>query len=219
MWILVPVWSIIIVIAFILGHLKIKGLIGKWKVRRQLRRLPEENYKVLYDIILKGRNGTSQVDHLVISPYGIFVIETKNYSGWIHGSEDSEYWFQTFYKHKKTKFHNPIRQNWSHIYALKENLPKYKGVACHPVIVFVGKGKLKNLDVTTDVIYSDALFETIMNHRGPQRLSGNEIDQIVATLRGASVKDKQAKKDHVSRIKWNVRMRERKETDGRADDA
>ena len=163
MWIIAPVWVIIIIIAIILSHPKIKGLIGEWRVRKQLRRLPEENYKVLNDITLRGKKGTSQIDHLVVSPYGIFVIETKNYNGWIHGSEDSEYWFQTFYKHK-TKFRNPIKQNWSHIYAMKENLPEYKDVAYHPVIVFVGKGKLKNLDVTTDVIYSDALFESIISH-------------------------------------------------------
>jgi hypothetical protein len=81
----------------------------------------------------------------------------------------------------------------------------------------VGRGKLKNLDVTTDVIYSDGLFETIMRHRGPQRLNDNEIEKISTTLRGASIKDKQAKRNHVSRIKWNVRMKERKERDGRAD--
>jgi len=212
MWILAPwlIIIIIIIIATILSHPKIKGLIGEWRVRKQLRRLPEENYRILNDITLRGKKGTSQIDHLVVSPYGIFVIETKNYNGWIHGSEDSEYWFQTFYKHK-TKFRNPIKQNWSHIYAMKENLPEYKDVAYHPVIVFVGKGKLKNLDVTTDVIYSDALFETIMRHRGPQKLSDNEIDKISTTLRGASIKDKQAKRNHVSRIKWNVKMKKMKE--------
>jgi hypothetical protein len=214
MWILVHIWLIIIIIiATILTHPKIKGLIGERRVRKQLRRLPEENYKVLNDIILRGDKGTSQVDHLVISPYGIFVIETKNYNGWIHGSEDSEYWTQTFYKYK-TRFRNPIKQNWSHIYTLKENLPEYKGLPYYPVIVFVGKGKLKNLDVTTDVIYIDALFETIMRHRGPPKVSDNEIDKIFATLRGASIKDKQAKRNHVSRIKWNIKIKKRERTRG-----
>jgi hypothetical protein len=115
MWILAPVWLIIIIIAIILSHPKIKGLIGERRVRKQLSKLPTENYKILNDLIIKGRKVTSQIDHIVISPYGIFVIETKNYKGWIHGSEDSEYWTQTFYKYK-TKFRNPIKQNWGHIY-------------------------------------------------------------------------------------------------------
>jgi hypothetical protein len=211
MWILVHIWLIIIIIiATILTHPKIKGLIGERRVRKQLRRLPEENYKVLNDIILRGKKGTSQVDHLVISPYGIFVIETKNYNGWIHGREDSEYWVQTFYKHK-TKFRNPIKQNWSHIYAIKENLPEYKDVPYYPIIVFVRKGTLKNLNVTTDVIYIDALFETIMRHRGPLKVSDNEIDKIFTTLGEVSKRDKQTKRNHVSRIKWNVKMKEREQ--------
>ncbi len=210
MWILAPLWLIIIVIAIILSHPKIKGLIGERRVRKRLRRLPEENYRFLNDITLKGKKGTSQIDHMVISPYGIFVIETKNYKGWIHGREDSEYWVQTFYKHK-TKFRNPIKQNWSHIYAIKENLPEYKDLPYYPVIVFVGKEKLKNLDVTTDVIYPDALFETIMRHRGPQKLTDNEIDKIFTKLTEASIKDKQAKRNHVSRIKWNVKIKKMKE--------
>ena len=212
MWILAP-WLIIIIIiilATVLSHPKIKGLIGEWRVRKQLRRLPEENYIILNDITLKGKKGTSQIDHMVISPYGIFVIETKNYQGWIHGREDSEYWVQTFYKHK-TKFRNPIKQNWSHIYAIKENLPEYKDLPYYPVIVFAGRGKLKNLDVTTDVIYPDALFETIMRHRGPRKLNDNEISEIFTTLTGASMKDKQTKRNHVSRIKWNVKMKRMKE--------
>jgi hypothetical protein len=216
MWILVPAWLIIIIVAIILSHPKIKGLIGEWKVRKQLRRLPEENYKVLNDVILKGKKGTSQIDHMVISPYGIFVIETKNYSGWIHGSEDSEYWVQTFYKHK-TKFRNPIKQNWSHILTIKENLPGYKDFPYYPVIVFAGKGALKNINVRADVIHPEALFETIMRYRSSRKLNDHEIGKIFTTLRGASIEDKQAKGDHVSRIKWNLRMKERKERDGRAD--
>lgn len=110
MWLLVSVWLIIIIVALILRHPKIKGLIGEWRVRKQLERLPAEDYKILNDITIKAKKATSQIDHLIISPYGIFVIETKNYRGWIHGSENSEYWFQTIYR-TKAKFRNPIKQN------------------------------------------------------------------------------------------------------------
>jgi len=213
MWIAAPVLliiMIIMIIANILKHPKIKGLIGEGRVRGQLRRLPEENYKILNDLTLKGKKGTSQIDHMVISPYGIFVIETKNYEGWIHGREDSEYWVQNFYK-SKFKFRNPIKQNWAHIYAIRENLPEYKDLPYYPIIVFAGKGRLKNLDVTTDVIYPDALFETIMRRRGPRKLNDNEIGGIVTTLTGASIKDEQAKRNHINRIKWNVKIRKMKE--------
>jgi hypothetical protein len=209
-WLFFSVWVIIIIISLILGHPKIKGMIGERIVRRQLQRLPAEDYKTLNDVIIKGREGTSQIDHLVISPYGIFVIETKNYRGWIYGGENSEYWFQAFYR-SKTKFRNPIKQNWAHIYALKENLSGYKDVPYYPVIVFVGKVKLKNLDITTDVIYSDGLYDTIMKHRDPRKLSTGEIEKIFTTLKETSIRDTQKKRDHVSRIKWNVKIRKMKE--------
>ena len=212
MWIfviLVPFW-LLMIIAIILSHPKIKGLIGERRVQKQLSRLPKENYKILNDIVIKGKKGTSQLDHIVISPYGIFVIETKNYNGWIYGGKDSEYWTQTFYKHK-TRFRNPIKQNWAHIYALKENLSECQNVPYYPIIVFVGRAELKNLDITTDVIYLDALFETIMKDRGSPKLTESQMDKIFTTLGEVSKKDKQNKKDHVSRIKWNVKIKEMKE--------
>jgi len=210
MWLLAALFLIIIIVTLILSHPKIKGLIGERIVRKQLERLPAEDYKTLNDITIKGKKGTSQIDHLVISPYGIFVIETKNYRGWIYGGENSEYWFQAIYR-TKSKFRNPIKQNWAHIYALKENLSEYKDVPYYPIVVFVGKARLKNLDVTTDVIYSDGLFDTIMKHGGPRKLSGREMDKIFTTLKETSIKDKHKKRDHVSRIKWNVKIRKMRE--------
>lgn len=58
---------------------------------------------MLNDIMLPTEKGTSQIDHVIISSYRVFVIETKNYSGWIHGSENSEDWMQTIYSQMKEK--------------------------------------------------------------------------------------------------------------------
>ena len=68
-----------------------------------------------------GGEATSQIDHLVLSEYGIFVIETKRYKGWIFGSEKAENWTQVIFK-EKHQFRNPVKQNWSHVYALKSVL-------------------------------------------------------------------------------------------------
>ena len=98
-----------------------KGKIGEKKVAKQLERLDRNKYKVINNVILKTSRGTSQIDHLVISQYGIFVLETKNYTGWIFGSERADKWQQIIYK-KKSFFRNPIKQNYSHIKALEENI-------------------------------------------------------------------------------------------------
>jgi hypothetical protein len=206
---------VIIIIAInalklILTNPKLKGWTGERKVRKQLEMLPPANHKILNDVMIKAKKGTSQIDHIVVSPQGIFVIETKNYRGWIHGSENSEYWTQIIYRFK-TRFLNPIKQNLGHIYALKETLPKYKDIPYYPIVVFVGKAKLKNIDTETDVIHADRLLETITRGRGGIRLGSNDIKRIITTLEGASIKDAQTKKDHVSRIKWNVKINRMKE--------
>jgi len=80
-------------------------------------------YRQLNDITLVLGNGsTTQIDHLIVSKFGIFVIETKNMSGWIFGSEKDAKWTQCFPNGKKFRFQNPIRQNYRHQCAIIEFL-------------------------------------------------------------------------------------------------
>lgn len=72
------------------------GKAGEKRVARKLDWLPKE-YIILNDIMLPTQYGTTQIDHIVVSPYGIFVIETKNYKGWIFGHENSEEWKQSLW--------------------------------------------------------------------------------------------------------------------------
>ena len=79
----------------------IKGAVGEWKVNRLLSTLGP-SYSIFHDIYVpNGDRGTTQVDHVVTSPYGIFVIETKHYNGWIFGKENQRYWTQVIYKGKR----------------------------------------------------------------------------------------------------------------------
>ena len=71
------------------------GKVGEKRVARKLDWLSKE-YIILNDIMLPTQYGTTQIDHIVISPYGIFVIETKNYKGWIFGHENSEEWNKVY---------------------------------------------------------------------------------------------------------------------------
>jgi hypothetical protein len=213
MWILGAVVLFVIVkiiIILVLNHPKIKGMIGERKVRKELTKLSPSSYRVLNNIIIKANKGTTQVDHIVISPVGIFVIETKNYKGRIYGNDDSEYWTQSIYGHK-TKFSNPIRQNWGHIYALKNLLREYKDLSYHPVILFLDKANLQDLNVKSHVIHLKKLVDTIMNYKGPRHLSHNEIENIYNILSEASINDKTLKEQHIERIKWNTKIRQLKE--------
>ena len=98
-----------------------KGKRGEIAVSNILSTLPQTDYKIVNDLMIKTEFGTTQIDHVVISLYGIFVIETKNYKGWITGSEKSDYWFKNMYG-KKYRFYNPLKQNYGHVIALSNIL-------------------------------------------------------------------------------------------------
>lgn len=83
--------------------------------------LGSANYRSYHDLILPSANGTAQIDHLVVSPFGLFVIETKNKSGWIFGSERQRTWTQVLY-HEKYTFQNPLHQAWRQKKVLAEFL-------------------------------------------------------------------------------------------------
>lgn len=93
---------------------------------------------MLKDLTLPSRGGTTQIDHVVVSRFGIFVIETKNMKGWIYGSADQAQWTQVIYRHK-SKFQNPIRQNYKHVKAIQELLD-VEVHNLHSVVAFIGSG-------------------------------------------------------------------------------
>lgn len=77
--------------------------------------LDKKEYQVHSNVTLELLEDiTTQIDHVIISKYGIFVIEAKNYSGWIYGSSKQKTWTQVLYNQKNT-FQNPLRQNYKHI--------------------------------------------------------------------------------------------------------
>ena len=140
-WIFLLVIPLLFLKAF-LQNPKVKGRIGERAVRSVIGKdLDEETYIEFHDLIIPSRSGTTQIDHIYVSIFGIFVIETKNYTGWIFGSEKQSKWTQVVYK-QKHYFQNPLRQNYAHIKALSEllQLPEEK---FHSMVVFLGDCELK----------------------------------------------------------------------------
>ena len=197
---------LVIIVLFRSTKNRRKGAKGESRVARKLKRLRGDEFKVFNDVLISTKHGSSQIDHVVISIYGIFVIETKHYSGWIHGNEKSKQWTQTIYK-KKTKFRNPVRQNWSHVYALKEVLPESKKVAYHPIVVFSGKAELKNVNSDTPVIYTQQLLRTIKDNRRKPVLSIDQVDHFTERLNQVIKQSRISNKAHNRQIKTNIRQK------------
>lgn len=182
---------------------KIKGAKGEYSVARRLRRLNKNDYKVYNDIYLKTKGRSTQIDHLVISVYGIFVIETKNYKGWIFGNETSKYWTQTLYK-SKYKIFNPVIQNWAHINFLKKISEDFKNLKYNSIIVFAGSGKLKKIRSSVPVIYKGKLLRTIRKNK-EIHLTHNQLERIDNLLNQVIIDKKEIKKDHKKFVKRNIK--------------
>lgn len=118
------------------------GARGERRVHnRLLSTLDPANYRVLRDITIPSRGGTTQIDNIVVSRFGIFVIETKNMKGWIFGAADQATWTQVIYG-KKTRFQNPMRQNFKHIKAIEELL-RVDPKKVFGAVAFVGSAEPK----------------------------------------------------------------------------
>ena len=129
---------------------------GEAAVRRTIvSSFPPPNYHLLNNITLAFQSGTTQIDHILISTKGIFIIETKNYSGWIFGDEASKQWTQVIYL-GRYKFQNPIRQNQLHIKAMQKLLDFLPKDQIHSIVVFTGSAVFKT-PIPRDVIYLNQL--------------------------------------------------------------
>jgi len=127
---------------FLLG-LQGKGWIGEKKTALHLwRSLDKKNYFIYNDLILPSSNGTSQIDHLIVSRFGLFIIETKYMTGWIYGKPFRNKWVQNIYG-KKYFFQNPLQQVYRQSKVLSEflGLPENKII---PIIYFNGFSTFRN---------------------------------------------------------------------------
>ena len=157
------IFFIFILIWGILNNPKIKGLRGERKIKYILKKLNSEYYKTINDILIQKNGYSSQIDHIVISTFGVFVIETKNYSGKIYGSENDKYWTQYLTQHTINKLYSPILQNKGHIIMLQNLLYNYN-IPYFSIVVFCGNANIKKLKVQTDVVTPKKLLKTIKKY-------------------------------------------------------
>lgn len=205
------VFPILLVVAFFVSLFILKriipskGAIGEKMVARILEKLPEEKYSVINNLLLNNSGYTSQVDHVVVSVYGIFVIETKTYQGTISGGENSEQWTQNIYGNKY-EFRNPILQNYGHIKNLKQVLGDYKSV---PFISIVAFSRQANLRVSSNipVVYWSQLLDVIKGYENPV-IKESDVRRITRLLIASNTDSQKTRKDHVKNVRANVKKRQ-----------
>ena len=120
------------------------------------------DYHLMNHVTLQLGTGTTQIDHILVSRFGVFVIETKDYKGWIFGSPEDRLWTQVLHR-RKFQFQNPIRQNTRHVRAVRTELDFLPAGAVKSIVAFVGPAELKT-PMPEYVVYSSEIIDYIDAH-------------------------------------------------------
>lgn len=196
--IIIPI-ILIIIFAVYLKRPETRGKRGENRVKCIIGETIENEQYVINDLIVSNNGNTTQIDHIVINPRGVFVIETKNYSGEIYGSENQREWTQVLaYGNVKNKLYNPLKQNATHVYNVKRivgNLP------IHSLVVFV-QNNTYHIDAN-NVIPLSGLKRTLSS--GVSVLTVRQMETAYSLLLAS--KTEISTKEHVENIRaqqWNV---------------
>jgi restriction system protein len=159
--------------------------------------LRSSDYVDINNVTIRTRRGTTQIDHVIISRYGIFVVETKNMSGWIFGSEYDPFWTKTS-RGNKLKFQNPLHQNEGHIRALS----RLAGIPLenmHSVVVFRGNCSLRTA-LPANVLAGG--YITYVKSKRQVLFTEAEVKRIVATIKAEMLPQTRATHlEHVDHLK------------------
>lgn len=199
--IIIPI-LIIILLKFTLPS---KGALGEKRVAVILSKLPKDRYKVINNLLINNNGFTSQIDHVVVSVYGIFVIETKAYKGCIYGSESSDYWTQNIYG-KKYQLRNPIHQNYGHIKALKQLLHEYPELKYISMVAFSREASL-GVSSNIPVIYWNQIRSVIYQFEN-RVMTEEQVQMIYDSILSSNIDSRENRKQHVSTVKSTIRNRE-----------
>ncbi|MFL8939053.1 nuclease-related domain-containing protein [Rossellomorea oryzaecorticis] len=184
-----------------------KGELGEYKIDIQLDQLPKDCL-YLSDLLIqnpKAKSGYSQIDHVVLTPYGIFSIETKNYQGTIYGGKERKTWLIN----GKFKMMNPFIQNYGHIEALKTLIDKKFHTYFISIVSFTKRCMFKvdmdyrkiasNELIVYDIELSEFIHRKVsvlkLQHKEPL-LDATDISGIYQTITRANITDPKTREEH-----------------------
>lgn len=195
-WVVVP----ILVLSVVLRSAWFRGLFGEFKARATTGlRLDRKTYRSFHNLTLPTPDGTTQVDQVIVSKFGVFVIETKNRTGWIFGDERSRTWTQSIYG-QNYPFQNPLRQNYKHVKAV-ENLLGLHPRCLHSVVVFTGRGRFMTA-MPPNVVRRGSLVRYIRS-KAEVVLSDSEVNDAVRMLKRIGTTRSSDRRRHLQKLKEN----------------
>ncbi len=202
LWYLVPFFVIITV----LKSAWFKGVFGEFIVNLSAKLfLDKEKYHLIKNVTFPTEDGSTQIDHIIVSRFGVFVVETKNMKGWIFGSPNQKTWTQKIYKHS-SKFQNPLHQNYKHTKTL-ESLLALSDEQLFSVVVFVGESRFKT-EMPENVTYGKGYIRYIKSKNQPV-LTELEVKDITSKIETGRLKPSfKTNREHVRHVKTIVEKKE-----------
>lgn len=196
---------------------KQKGKRGEMRVSAILSKLSDE-YTILNDLVFRTEKGTTQIDHIVVSKYGIFTIETKNYRGEIYGDDNrkewtqlivtkvtyAKNWWKTYTYVTKNRFYNPVKQSVGHALRIKELLSVFPHVKIVPIVVFTGDAILRYVESNNHVVYEKNLLDVIDGYKTTY-LTDNDVQAVLAILTSNNIRETVSDRQHVKNLRIAAR--------------
>lgn len=202
-WWLIP-------LLFLLAFLKspfMKGVLGEFQVNVAAKFFLDKNvYGLFKNVTLPTEDGTTQIDHVIVSRFGVFVIETKNMKGWIFGSPEQKFWTRKIYRHN-SKFQNPLHQNYKHTQTLQSALGLDSGKV-FSLVVFAGDSTFKT-PMPDNVVYAGGYLRFIKSKTRPI-LSDSKVLDICTKIESGRLKPTiKMHREHVRHVKTIVKEKQR----------
>lgn len=190
------------------------GCLGEYMCYKYLADYENTGARFLFNVYIPRDDTTTEIDVLMIHHTGLYVLESKNYDGWIFGTDTNTNWTQSLpqgHTSIKKKFYNPIMQNNTHIKYLKKQVGE--SVPCHNIVVFSERCTLKSITIKPDaeykVIQRNNLRLTVdeMTSRQPV-LSSEQIETIFNQLYPYTQVTEEVKQAHIQQInqRYNTQL-------------
>jgi len=202
LWYLIP----LAIFAAVIKSSWFKGKAGEAIVNLSAKLFLDKNrYHLIKNVTLPTEDGTTQIDHIIVSRYGVFVVETKNMKGWIFGNAKQRYWTQKIFKHSQ-KFQNPLHQNYKHLKTL-QSLLGLSGEQVHSLVVFVGDSTFKT-PMPENVTYGGEYIRFIKAQK-EELLADAEVQNVIDTIEsGRLAMTFRNQRKHVAHVKEIVTRKE-----------
>lgn len=187
-----------------------KGSMGEYQISKSLDMITGYNKKIYNCYIPKDDGTTTEIDVIMIHEKGVYVFESKNYNGWIFGTETQQYWTQSLKagngQSQKFQFFNPIMQNETHVNWLGKYLSELRrDIVFYSCIVFGNSCELKNITLTSDrhvVVNELNLYDLVQNHLNSSHsiYSTSDVDEIYNKLYPLTQKSDVEKMMHIYNV-------------------